>query len=134
MKAQKRGFTFIEIMIVVTTIGLLSAIAVPNFQQARAMTQQNACLNNLKKIDVAKDQYALDNNTSTGVIPSDLALSPYVKGGIQIAKACPSGGSISVNAIGSDPTCTSHSSSSSSGSSGHFSVVTSINMTGEVEP
>jgi prepilin-type N-terminal cleavage/methylation domain-containing protein len=115
MKIQKKGFTLIEIMIVMAVIGLLSAMAVPDFQQARATTQQNACLNNIKKIDIAKDQYALDNNISTGMTPSDSALDPYMKGGIQIAKKCPSEGDIFINAIGSDPTCTIHSSSSSSG-------------------
>lgn len=108
MKIPKKGFTLIEIMIVVSTIGLLSAIAVPNFQQAIATTQQNACLDNIQKIDIAKDQYALDNNINVGMTPGDSALDPYIKGGIQIAKACPSRGVIFVNAIGFDPTCTIH--------------------------
>ena len=103
---KRSGFTLIEIMIVVAIIGLLAAIAVPNFQQARTTAQKNTCLDNLRKIDLAKDQYALDSNVNAGLTPSDSALDPYVKGGIQTAKKCPSGGTVFINAIGSDPTCT----------------------------
>jgi prepilin-type N-terminal cleavage/methylation domain-containing protein len=56
---RKAGFTLVEIMIVVAIIGLLAAIAIPNFVRARTTAQQNACINNLRQIDGAKQQWAL---------------------------------------------------------------------------
>lgn len=58
---MKKGFTLVEIMIVVAIIGLLAAIAIPSFMRARTTSQQNACINNLRQIEAAKDQFALEN-------------------------------------------------------------------------
>ena len=57
---MKKGFTLVEIMIVVAIIGLLAAIAIPSFMRARTTSQANACINNLRQIESAKDQYALE--------------------------------------------------------------------------
>ncbi len=57
---MKKGFTLVEIMIVVAIIGLLAAIAIPSFMRARLTSQQNACVNNLRQIEAAKDQYSLE--------------------------------------------------------------------------
>lgn len=57
---MKKGFTLVEIMIVVAIIGLLAAIAIPSFMRARLTSQKNACINNMRQIESAKDQYALE--------------------------------------------------------------------------
>ena len=68
--SRKSGFTLVEIMIVVAIIGLLAAIAIPNFVRARTTSQMNACINNLRLIDAAKQQWALEQRqSSTGTPP-----------------------------------------------------------------
>lgn len=61
-----KGFTLVEIMIVVAIIGILIAIAVPGFIRARSQSRVKACQENLVKIDGAVEQYALENNKKTG--------------------------------------------------------------------
>jgi prepilin-type N-terminal cleavage/methylation domain-containing protein len=63
------GFTLVEIMIVVAIIGLLAAIAIPNFVNARQKAQCNACINNLRQIDSAKQQWALEKGKATSATP-----------------------------------------------------------------
>ena len=65
---MKKGFTLVEIMIVVAIIGLLAAIAIPSFMRARTTAQANACINNLRQIEAAKDQYALENGLTNGAV------------------------------------------------------------------
>ena len=69
---MKKGFTLVEIMIVVAIIGLLAAIAIPSFMRARTTAQANACINNLRQIESAKDQYALEAGLTNGT-PMDTA-------------------------------------------------------------
>ena len=75
------GFTLVEIMIVVAIIGLLAAIAIPNFVKARETAQLNSIFNNLRIIEGAKDQWALENKKGTGDATSIVSISDYLKGG-----------------------------------------------------
>jgi len=78
----KAGFTLVEIMIVVAIIGLLAAIAIPNFVKARENAQLNSIFNNLRIIEGAKDQWALENKKGTGdTVGSIVTISDYLKGG-----------------------------------------------------
>lgn len=72
------GFTLVEIMIVVAIIGLLAAIAIPNFVKARKSAQTNACINNLRQIDGAKQQWALEKGKGSGDTPAPADLQEYL--------------------------------------------------------
>lgn len=99
---SKAGFTLVEIMIVVAIIGLLAAIAIPNFVKARGTAQKNACINNLRQIDGAKEQWALENKKSAGSAVVNGEVEGYIKGG---APKCPGGGSYTYEAVDTNPSC-----------------------------
>src|SRR5215469_10710207 len=76
-----RGFTLVEIMIVVAIIALLAAIAVPGFLRARKRAQASKILNDLRMIDAAVDQYAIETNKTTGAVVGTADWTVYVKKG-----------------------------------------------------
>src|ERR1700748_1582598 len=107
-KVSLGGFTLVEIMIVVAIIGLLAAIAIPNFVKARATSQAHACINNLRQIDAAANQFALEANKATGAaITSPNDLTPYIKlNSAGRIPPCPAGGTYSDASVGAAPACT----------------------------
>jgi prepilin-type N-terminal cleavage/methylation domain-containing protein len=78
---QRRGFTLVEIMIVVAIIALLAAIAVPGFLRARKRSQASRILNDLRMIDAACDQYAIETNRNTGNTVAVADWTNYLKKG-----------------------------------------------------
>ena len=101
----RKGFTLVEIMIVVAIIALLAAIAIPSFMKSRADSRQSACVNNLRLIDHAKQQLATASQTMLdSTVPVWTDISPYFKGGVGIP-ICRQGGTYAINAITSNPTC-----------------------------
>jgi prepilin-type N-terminal cleavage/methylation domain-containing protein len=103
---MNRGFTLVEIMIVVAIIGLLAAIAIPNFVKARTTAQKNACINNLRQIDGAIQQWALENKKDTSAPVAETDVTPYLKNSV----VCPSGGtsfadSYTVTDVATQPLC-----------------------------
>jgi prepilin-type N-terminal cleavage/methylation domain-containing protein len=106
-KSKSGGFTLVEIMIVVAIIGLLAAIAIPNFVRARATSQANACINNLRQIDGAIQQWALENKQAPGASVSYTDIVGYLKNSV----ICPSGGttfanSYTISTVTNKPSCT----------------------------
>ena len=110
--AKKSGFTLVEIMIVVAIIGLLAAIAIPNFVKARTTSQQNACINNLRLIDSSKQQWALEQKKQSTDSPAGTDLQPYLgRGASGELPTCPVdpqnafSSSYTANNVGVPPVC-----------------------------
>jgi prepilin-type N-terminal cleavage/methylation domain-containing protein len=104
-KVRLGGFTLVEIMIVIAIIGLLCAIAVPNYVRSRSDSQANACINNLRQIDGAMQQFAIEaGKTIGGTVNYPNDLTPYIQlNSTSQIPPCPAGGNYSVAPIGESP-------------------------------
>src|SRR6185369_16724774 len=103
---QQYGFTVIEIMIVVLLVGVLAAIAVPNFIKSRTAAQTNVCINNLRAIDYAIQQWALEQKKGASAPVQFTDISSYLRNVVN----CPAGGasfsdSYVISLVGVEPTC-----------------------------
>ena len=100
------AFTLVEIMIVIAIIGLLAGIAIPNFLKARTVAQANTCINHLRQIDSAIQEWALETKKGEQQIVQYSDISSYLKGAV----VCPAGGtafsdSYSITTTSEKPTC-----------------------------
>ena len=105
--SSKSGFTLLEIMIVVSIIGLLAGIAIPNFVKARGISQASACINNLRQLDSAMQQYALENRLDMNSSYALSVLRPYVRlDSAGNVPACPASGTyLPGPTLSNSPTC-----------------------------
>ncbi len=106
----ERGFTLVEIMIVVLIIGILLAIAVPNFVKARESSRAKSCVATLKQIQAAKEQWAMDTRAADNAEPTwgdIVGPDKYIKGDPTTfpTSTCPSGGQYTLGDMQTNPTC-----------------------------
>ena len=103
--SRRSAFTLVEIMIVVAIIGLLAAIAIPNFIKAREASQKNACIANLRQLDGAKQTWALEQKKVNTDTPGDTDLfgnTLYIRE----KPGCPANGTYALGTVSAKPTCT----------------------------
>lgn len=107
-QTRKSGFTLVEIMVVVAIIALLATIAIPNYVKARASSQQNACINNMRQLTAAVNEWALETGQESGssacagpASTYSQYLSPFIELNSNSSIApCPAGGTYTVGDIG----------------------------------
>lgn len=99
---NKSGFSLLEIMIVVTIIGFLAGLSIPGIMRARESAQKTRCIDNLRVMSAAKDQWAVENYANNGDPCSESDITPFFKRGFP---TCPAGGEYTVDNVGIDPSC-----------------------------
>ena len=104
--SRRTGFTLVEIMIVIAIIGLLAAVAVPNFMRAQKKAKEQFCALNREAIDNSKQLWCTENKKSEKDTPSEDDIKVYLKD--NKFPQCPSGGQYSVNAVDAKCTCSVH--------------------------
>ena len=104
MKTNRKGFTLVEIMIVVAIIALLAAIAIPSFMKSRTESRKSSCINNLRLIDHAKQQYG----TSTNLLDTYDIQQADILAYLKAWPVCPSGGTYTPGVLATNPSCSVH--------------------------
>jgi competence protein ComGC len=95
---------YVGVVLGLALIPLMLAIAIPNFVKAREAAHKNMCLNNLRRIEGAKEVWSLQNKMDTNSTPTMQDLTPFLKGNVTTLR-CPAGGTYSINRVGLTPTC-----------------------------
>jgi competence protein ComGC len=95
---------YLSIALSIFVIPMLAAIAIPNFVKAREVAQKNACINNLRLIEGAKNMWAVEAKKESTDTPTPQDLDTYLKNGFSALK-CPAGGVYTINPVGESPTC-----------------------------
>ena len=95
--------SYVSIGMAVFLVPMMLAIAIPNFVKAREAAKANACINNLRQIDAAKQEWALENNKKNTDTPTQSDLTRYLRNGQW--PTCPTAGTYTINPVGEAPTC-----------------------------
>lgn len=102
MKARSKGFTLVEVAVVLVILGLLLGVVMPSILHARAAAQAKNCIENLWQIEQAKEQYAMDAHLRTG---ADVTVDDLVPTYLTSFPTCPAGGTYMVNPVDTNPSC-----------------------------
>ena len=105
-RKRNAGFTLIEIMIVVLIIAILLAIAIPNFLRARETSRAKSCQANMRQVETAKEQWAMDNKKGVAAeaAAADL-VTEYMRGTDNTLPLCPSSGTYTIGDMATRPSC-----------------------------
>jgi hypothetical protein len=98
---SSQSFANIALLPAVAVPAMVAAVAIPNFVKARTTSQENACINNLRQLDAAKNQWALEKGQPAGAVPTKQDLLPYLRRW----PVCPQGGTYNLGPVGEAPTC-----------------------------
>jgi hypothetical protein len=100
-----QSFANLALLPAVAVPAMLAAVAIPNFVKARSTSQENACINNLRQIDAAKNQWALEKGKKTGDPCTEEDIKPYIRLIRGQLPKCPAGGTYTIGPVGETPTC-----------------------------
>jgi len=107
VKTTRQGFTLLEVVIVSAIIGLVAVIAVPSYLKPLGSSQTSACFNNMRLLDSAMQQYALDN---TNALATSLSQLVGTNGYLRVTPVCKAGGTYTLpgDLAGSKTACSVH--------------------------